>query len=105
MKRGKASDLPKGSHDRMIARIAARANCDTIWGGFRAAQLAERAERMGLPSAGELLDAVSATYGLSAGHVPNHLAVCQCFECGQWYLGDEAAANCCAPDDDCTGDQ
>ncbi len=96
LKRGTPNNLERGSVDRMIARIAARANLDTIHGGARALVLARRAELMGLPSAGDMLGAVSEVYSMSSGRVPGSLAVVQCFECGQWYLGEERAAACCS---------
>jgi len=94
MKRGTSHRLARG-HDRMIARLAARANADTINGGWRALVLAKRAESMGLPSAGDMLGAVSEVYGASLGHVPASLAIVECPECGQWHLGEDKAAACC----------
>ena len=58
--------------------------------------LAKRADAMGLPSAGEMLDAVSDVYGASLGRVPAAWAVVECPECGQWHLGEDKAAACCA---------
>ena len=86
--------------DRAIARIAHIANVNTVLGGASALVKAERAMAMGLPHASDMLDAVSDVYSRSSGHVPGHLAVVECPECGQWHLGEEAAANCCAPCDD-----
>jgi len=89
-------NLPKGSADRAVARIARIANTNTILGGASAMVMANRASAMGLPNADRLADAVSEVYGRSLGRVPDSLAVVQCWECGQWYLGADAAAECCA---------
>ena len=96
LKRGNYDNLEHGTTDRMIARIAARANSDTINGGARALVLVKRAESMGLPNADAMRDAVNATYCASLGRVPSDYAVCQCVECGQWHLGEDKAAACCA---------
>ena len=96
MKRGNYNNLAKGSVDRMIARIAARANSDTLWGGARALVIVRRAQAMGLPHADEMEAAVGDTYSASLGHVPDDYAVVACPECGQWHLGVDHAAACCA---------
>ena len=88
-------ELPKGTIERAVARIAQIANCNTIMGGCSAMRMADRAERMGLPNAGELQDAVSATYSASTGSPsPAHRAW-SCGECGCVHLGREAAEECC----------
>ena len=89
----------------MIARIAARANSDTIWGGARALTITRRAESMGLPSAGDMAATVSDVYGASLGRVPGQYAVTECPECGQWHLGEDRAAECCAAVDDDSDDE
>ena len=93
-------ELPLGSAERAIARLAEQANLDTWAGGSHALVLAERAIAMGLPHAQELMDAVSATYAASSGKPsPDHTAW-ECAECGQVYLGREEADNCCRLDAD-----
>ena len=96
MKRGTFHNLERGTTDRMLARLAWRANGDTIMGGASALVLAKRAKSLGLPSAGEMRDAVDSTYRASLGRVPAAWAVVECPECGQWYLGEDKAAACCA---------
>ncbi len=96
--------LPKGTPARAIAKIATIANSNTIHGGCSAMRKSDRALAMGLPSAGEMADAVSATYGASSGNPsPEHRAWA-CGECGCVHLGITAAQNCCGSDDECCGD-
>ena len=95
LKRGSWNNLPQGV-DRMLAKIATMANNDTWGGGCNALMIADRALALGLPHAREMRDAVSLVYSTSSGRVPDGLAVWECPECGQWHLGDEAAASCCA---------
>ena len=105
MTRGTYHNLPMGSADRAVAKIANIANVNTVLGGASAMVKADRAVAMGLPNADRLSDAVSEVYGRSSGRVPDDLAVCACPECGQWHLGADAAAECCAPSDDDFGDE
>lgn len=103
MKRVSWKRLPHGLN-RAIARIAHIANVNTILGGASALVKARRAESMGLPHAGELLEAVSDVYSRSSGSVPDHLAVWECDGCGCVHFGREAAETCCAPCDDLPDD-
>ena len=95
------SKLPKGSRERAIARIAHRANADTIFGGASALVLANRAESMGLASADDMRDAVSETYSRSSGRPAATYSAWECSECGQIHLGRTAAESCCTWEDDC----
>lgn len=97
-KRAKLSELLAvltDSGQRAIAKIAVRANNNTVLGGFSAAIIAKRMQSMGLPSANDCMDAVSLTYSQSSGNVPDQYAAYQCGECGQVHLGIEPANMCC----------
>ncbi len=85
--------------DRAIARIARLARLDVIHGGAKALVLAERAERMRLPLAHKLRDAVDLVYGVSSYHLPAELDVWECTECGTSYVGFRNAEDCCLDQD------
>ncbi len=89
------TDLP--SHeDRTVAHFAAKARCNTLFGGASALALAERAERMG--SRNSPRSVVSAVYSRSTGKHDRELEGWCCDECGQAWLGYDAAAQCCYVD-------
>lgn len=97
-KRVRSDQLPAGSWERAVSRIANRANNDTHNGGARALVLAERAQAMKLPHADELYAAVSATYSASTGNPAPDYCAHECSECGCVHFGREAAEACCAED-------
>ena len=81
-------------NERTRAHFAALARANTIHGGSTALTLAKRAERMG--STNDPVFVVSDVYSASTGrHHPEYEAW-ECRECGQSYLGQDAAAQCCA---------
>ena len=92
--------LPKGSTDRAIAKIAHIANGNTWHGGVSAMVKADRARAMGLPSARDLQSAVADVYSTSSGKTPDHLTPFECPECGSVHLGRDAASECCAMSDE-----
>lgn len=103
-KRLTPSALPRGGL-RPLAVIAARANCDTIFGGCSALTIARRAVALRLPLGHDMLSAVSNVYATSSGRVPDAYAVCECSECGQVHVGTDAAYACCACADETSEDE
>lgn len=89
------SDLPKGTPERAVYRLARIAVGNTIMGGCSALVIAKRAHAMGLPMAGEFDAAVSDVYASSSGRVPDHLQPWECGECGTIHLDADAAQECC----------
>jgi len=79
--------------DRLIARIAAKARCDTIWGGCKAMFLAKKLNSFKHGS--DLRWVVSQVYAESTGSHNLALEAWECPECGQAYLGQERAWECC----------
>ena len=79
--------------DRATAKLALIARNDTIYGGARAKTLAARLNRIGSNIPAD--DVVSEVYSLS-NYTCGRFSVCECPECGQVYLGADAAAECCA---------
>ena len=79
-------------HDRACARLARIARNDTMFGGARAMVLARHAEALGVTFPAS--DIVSDVYGRSDGTCGEYGAYA-CPECGQAYLGRDAAYACC----------
>lgn len=88
--------LSKRDPMRVVFRIAARANGDTIMGGCSALVLAERAKRMRLPMGRDMLAAVHETYALSLGRTPDDCTPWECCECGSIHTSQGDALRCCA---------
>lgn len=83
------------NHDeRTVAHLAARARSNTIFGGVSALMIAKRAVRMGSKNA--LVSVVSDVYSSSTGKHHHDHEAWECKECGQSYLGQDAAGKCCA---------
>lgn len=78
-------------HQRACARLARIAVCDTIFGGTRALRIAARCKYKKIPAEEIIGDVYSSSNG-SAGEWGAY----ECPECGQVYLGTEAAYACCA---------
>lgn len=81
-------------NERTRAHFAARARANTIHGGASALTLAKRAERMG--STNDPVSVVSDVFSASTGRHHHALEAWECRECGQAYLGQDAAQQCCA---------
>jgi len=79
--------------ERAIARLAMIAANDAWHGGARALVLLKRLE--GSPNYQEYREAVNASYGSSNPPTSDYV-VCECPECGQVYLGESKAYDCCA---------
>jgi hypothetical protein len=88
-------------NDRAVARLAARARRDTVWGGASAMVLACRADALGVQFSARSI--VADVYSASTGkHHPEHEAW-HCPECDSVHLGKDAALQCCQlTDDDCS---
>ena len=82
-------------HDRAVARLAMRANLDTINGGCRALTLAHRMDNIAGPGS-DWESIVSDVYSASLGRVPDQYLPCECPNCGQVHLGAESAQMCCS---------
>lgn len=86
-------------NERSIAHMAARARCDTLFGGALAMVYGKRLERMG--SKLDLLSVASDVYSRSTGkHSPDYEAW-ECPECGSVHLGQDNAAKCCQELSEC----
>jgi hypothetical protein len=92
MKTASYVDLPNQA-DRIVAKVAARARLDTIYGGALALVWVKRLPRLAHKL--DLGDVVSDVYSASTGRHSKAYEGWQCPECGQAYLGQEAAALCC----------
>jgi rubrerythrin len=84
--------------DRTIARLAAIARFDTLYGGSRAMVLACRMEDIN-PS-GDYRCVVDDVYSRSTGQRSTVFEAWECPECGSQCLGIEAAMNCCVVGED-----
>jgi hypothetical protein len=80
------------AEERLIARMAARARLDTIWGGAAGLMYAERLYRMG---GTDLRYVVSDVYSASTGNHHGAYEAWECPECGSARLGTDDAYNCC----------
>jgi hypothetical protein len=80
--------------DRIVARIACRARWDTINGGAEALALVARLPRLDRKLS--LSSVVSEVYRLSSGKFHRELEAWECPECGQAYLGQTLAFECCS---------
>ena len=80
--------------ERTRAHFAALARANTIHGGATALTLAKRAERMGRKN--DPVSVVSDVYSSSTGRHHHEHEARECRECGQSYLGQDAAQQCCA---------
>jgi len=77
--------------ERACARLARRAVLDTLFGGCRALNLADRCKHKQFPA----FDIVSHVYSCSTGQHDFVWEAWSCPECGQVRLGQEAAYRCC----------
>ena len=91
-------NLGLSREDRASASLAWIATANTVFGGASAMVIAKRLERLG--SSVPASDIVSDVYGDSTGSVHRRWGVWECPECGSVHLGQEAAAQCCAFDDE-----
>lgn len=80
--------------ERNLARMAARARLDTIYGGCLALTLAKRLAAMG--SRLDYGSVISDVYSASTGRHSKTWEAWECTECGCSHLGQESAAQCCA---------
>lgn len=80
--------------DRIVAKVAARARLDTLYGGAKALVWVKRLPR--LAHRLDLRDVVSDVYSASTGRHHARHEGWECPECGSVHLGQEAAAQCCA---------
>lgn len=79
--------------ERLIARFAAKARANTIWGGCSALVIAKRLQRMNPRS--EALSVVKDVYSASTGRHHTEFEAWECPECGSAHLGQDKAAQCC----------
>lgn len=80
--------------ERLIARFAAKARANTIFGGCSALVIAKRLQRMNPRS--ESLSVVQDVYSRSTGKHHPEFEAWECTECGSVHLGRDNAAQCCS---------
>lgn len=78
--------------ERTIARIAAVAISNTVFGGASALVYAKRLIRMG---GQDVRHVVSDVYSASTGRAHSQHSAWECPECGGAHLGQDNAAACC----------
>lgn len=78
-------------YEKACARLARLARGNTYFGGASALVIAKRCKYKKFPA----MEIVSDVYGASNGSLGEWGAY-ECPECGQTYLGTEAALNCCS---------
>lgn len=91
-------DLLSNPHDRACAKLARIARGNTVFGGASALVIAERMERRKgnrIPASAIVSDVYSAS-NYSCGQWGAYA----CPECGQAYLGEDAAYLCCSQDNE-----
>lgn len=93
-------NLKPASYDRLfgeekaIAKVAAIARGDTIWGGAKALVMTAKGKRLE-----RLSYVVSDVYSRSTGKHSREFEAWECPECGQAHLGQEKAFACCRPEE------
>ena len=95
IKEGKISDIADRK-ERAIAKLARIARNDCVFGGAKALVIADRLDSMG--SEIDAQQIVSDVYTSCNGLTPAQYRPSICPECGQTWLGEDAALNCCYPD-------
>jgi len=81
-------------HDRACARLSYKATMDTLTGRASALVIARRMAAM--KSKVPALEIVSEAYSSSTGRASRVWRAFECPECGQAWLGYNAAALCCS---------
>ena len=97
LEEGAPADLTDRA-ERECAKLARIARGDTVHGGARAMVIAKRANAMGCRFPAD--EVVSEVYSLS-NWTCGRFGVYRCPECGQSYLGMDAAYNCCSMNKEC----
>ena len=90
----------ENEHDRVIASLAYRATNDTIFGSSQTMVAARRMEKEGTNLDPCPTEIVGDVYSRSTDRTSETFGAWACSECGQAYLGRDAAALCCQEDEE-----